>query len=294
MLHASRILVSPRRARPGAPASAARALAVAVGLTLPVTAAAQTDWYNTDAGRPLRVQDASVIERHVIELQAAPIHLERASGGRYRWGVEPAVAWGALPFTQIELGLPFVAIDGVSASERRAGLAGVHLSLLHSLNTESRTLPALALGAATLLPVGSLAAGSAYGTFTGALTRTFGVGRVHLNGSATVGPTPLATGDEGATELSRWEAGLAADRALPFRSMLVAAEVVARRPLADAADLQWQVGAGVRRQLDPRWVLDAGLSRVVVGDHRPWSFTVGAAYAFAVPALMGIPGGRRS
>ncbi|HEY0970126.1 MAG TPA: hypothetical protein VGE02_04005 [Gemmatimonadales bacterium] len=268
-------------------------VAIAAAMALPWAAAgAQTDYFNTDAGRPLTVQDASVIERHVIELQAAPVRLERASGGRYSWGVEPELAWGVLSFTQLEVGLPLVVQDGVGGADRRAGVAGVHLSLLHSLNTESRTLPAFALGAATLLPAGPLAPSSAYGTFTGVMTRSFGFGRVHLNGSATVGPTPRAADDEGAAELSRWEAGLAVDRALPFRSTLIAAELVARHPLDDAADLAWQVGAGVRRQLDPRWVLDAGLSRTVTGDHRPWSLTVGAAYAFAVPALMGITGGR--
>jgi hypothetical protein len=93
-------------------------------------------------------------------------------------------------------------------------------------------------------------------------------------------------------ELSRWEAGVAVDHAFPFRATLVGAEVVARRPLADDAEVAWSVGAGIRRQLDPRWAVDAGLSRTVTGDHRPWSLTIGAAYAFAIPALMGLTGGR--
>ena len=69
--------------------------------------------------------------------------------------------------------------DGVA---RRMGIAGLEVSLMHNLNTETRTLPALGLRADVLAPVGPLAPDRTYATFTGMLTRTFRAMRVHLNG----------------------------------------------------------------------------------------------------------------
>ena len=63
-------------------------------------AAAQTDYYNTDAGRPITVEDAYPVERRAVELQLAPLRLERVRGGTYHWGVEPEVAVGILPRTR--------------------------------------------------------------------------------------------------------------------------------------------------------------------------------------------------
>src|SRR5215213_2714705 len=40
-------------------------------------AGAQTDYYNTDEGRPVRVEDAYPTERYAFELQLAPVRLER-------------------------------------------------------------------------------------------------------------------------------------------------------------------------------------------------------------------------
>ncbi|HVJ63479.1 MAG TPA: NAD(P)/FAD-dependent oxidoreductase, partial [Tahibacter sp.] len=43
-------------------------------------AAAQTDYYNTDAGRPITIEDAYPVERRAVEIQLAPLRLERARG----------------------------------------------------------------------------------------------------------------------------------------------------------------------------------------------------------------------
>ena len=133
-------------------AAAAAVLALAAGAR---PAAAQTDYYNTDRGRPVRIEDASPVERYAFELQLAPVRLEREGGGAYSWGVAPELAYGILPRTQVEVGFPIVYVDG--ADDNKAGLAGIEVAALHNLNIETRTLPALAVGAEVLLPVGSLA-----------------------------------------------------------------------------------------------------------------------------------------
>jgi hypothetical protein len=278
------VIVSTGPAGPARVRVRAAAIAVAALLLPGAAAGAQTDYFNTDAGRPLAVQDASVIERHAFELQAAPLHVTRA-GGRTAWAVEPELAWGALPFVQLELGLPIVAHQGTPDAPR--GLAGVHLGLLYAVNTETRTLPAFAVGVAMLLPAGPLGADDAYHTVTGVATRTFSAGRLHVNASGTVGLAPVEGAEPAAVELSRWSVGVAADHAFPFQSTLVGAELVARQPLDAAAPVAWDAGIGLRRQLDPRWALDAGVGRTLTGDDRAWTFTLGAAYVFALPALVG-------
>ena len=65
---------------------------------------AQTDYYNTDAGRPLQIEDAHPVERRAFEIQAAPLRFERSGSGAYRWEIEPEVAYGIFPRTHVELG----------------------------------------------------------------------------------------------------------------------------------------------------------------------------------------------
>jgi hypothetical protein len=46
---------------------------IASVVALPLSVAAQTDYYNTDAGRPITVEDAYATERYAFELQLAPV-----------------------------------------------------------------------------------------------------------------------------------------------------------------------------------------------------------------------------
>src|SRR5688572_27860513 len=150
---------------------------------------AQTDYYNTDAGRPLRIEDAAAVELRAFEIQAAPLRLERSRAGAYHWGIEPEIAYGILPRTSVEIGVPFAFID--HGAERSSGLSGIHLSAFHNLNTET-SIPALAVSAAVLLPVGALAPDETYASIKGILTRTFTWARFHVNGEYTFGSRPDA------------------------------------------------------------------------------------------------------
>ena len=243
------------------------------------SAHAQTDYYNTDRGRPLRVEDAYPVERRAFEIQAAPLRVERAAGGVYHWSLEPEIAYGILPRMQVEVGVPLIVID--AAGTRRTGVGGVDVSALYNLNVET-SLPAFGIGASALLPVGNLAPDDPFVSVAGLMTRTFTWARVHVNGEYTIGDEP-ASSDTGAGELSRWAAGLAIDRTFPLRALLVGAEFVAEQPLDDAADLLLTAGAGFRYQLTPRWAMDAGIGKRLTGDDRAWYLTVGSAYAFGLP-----------
>ena len=290
----TRLLAGRGRAprRPRARRTAVMATALVAGTALAAPARAQTDYYNTDRNRPIRIEDAYATERYSFDAHLAPLRLERSNGGVYHWGVDPEIAYGLLPRTQLEVGVPVVYTD-LGASRHRTGIAGVDVSLLYNLNTETSTWPALGVRASTLLPVGSLAPDKAYPSVQGMLTRTFSWARFHVNGEYTAGSAPktsAATGSAalgaGAAEISRWLAGVAVDRTMPLRSMLVTGEVYAQQPLVAAEPLVWNAGAGVRYQLDPTFALDAGLGKRLTGDDQAWYVTFGVARVFGLPFLM--------
>lgn len=253
------------------------ALAVAPGAV-----SAQTDYYNTDRGRPLAVEDASVIERHAFELQAAPLRVQRVARGVTHWGIAPELAWGLLPRTQLELSLPLAMEEDALSGSATTGLAGVELEALHQLNVESLTLPAFAVGAGVHLRAGPLAPRRAVATVRALATRTLSWGRVHVNGAWSPGDA-LEGDDPAASEANRWFAGVAIDHAFVFRSLLVGADVTARESLLDDGVTEWRAGAGIRRQLSPRLAIDAGIDRRISAGLPGWGITFGAAYAFALP-----------
>lgn len=246
------------------------------------SARGQTDYYNTDTGRPLQIEDAYPVERRAFEIQAAPLRIERSRTGVYHWGIEPELAYGILPRTQLELAVPFAFIDA-GGGERSSGLSGLHLSVLHNFNVET-SIPALAVSAGVLLPVGSLGPDEAYTSVKGILTRTFTWARFHLNGEYTFG-SRLAAGDEsaGAAEVSSWLGGIAVDRTFPLKSLLVTGEVYAREPIHTNEGIEWNTGVGFRYQLDPRFNIDGGIGRRLTGDDGGWYVTFGTAYAVGLP-----------
>ena len=266
------------------------ALAAASVVAVPGAARAQTDYYNTDFGRPLLVEDYFALERHAFELQAAPLRVERARGGAYSWGVEPELAYGVLPRTQVEVGLPLAYVDGGPLGGRAGGVAGLDVSVLHQLNAET-AVPGLAVVAEALLPVGGLGPDRAAVSAKAIATRTLSWARFHANAQYTFGARLPAGGDggslgAGAAELSRWTAGVAADRTFPLQSLLVGAELYAREPLRAGEDVELASTVGVRYQAGPRWALDAGLGRRLAGGDQGWYATFGTAYAFGLAFLI--------
>lgn len=257
------------------------AAAVLLLITGAATAGAQTDYYNTDAGRPIAVEDAYPVERRAFELQLAPIRLERAAGGIYTWGIESEIAYGILPRTHVELGFPLAFRDG-PAGTRSRGLAGIEVGVFHNLNVETM-IPALAVAGEAIFPAGPLAPARTYASAKGIATKTFSWARFHLNGQYTFGEAPDPLEAAGAHELSRWMSGVAIDRTMPLRSMLVTGEVVARKPMRAGDDVVWEAATGLRYQYSPRVAVDGGIGRQLTGEAPAWSLTFGAAYAFGLP-----------
>ena len=271
--------VEPGRSRPPFVRAAVIAgVLLAAGTAVrPLTA--QTDYYNTDSGRPVRIEDAYPVERYAFELQVAPLRLERSDEGVYAWEFEPELAYGILPRTNVEVGFP-LAFSERDGSEWAAGLGGVDLSVFHNLNVETAGLPAFGITADVLLPVGSFAPDRAYSSVKAIATRTFSFSRFHVNAQYTFGSTPDLEEDVG--EASRWMAGVAVDKTFPLRAALLIADVYVEEPLHEDEELRWTIEAGTRYQLNPFFSLDAGIGRRLTGEDQGWFLTVGAARAFAV------------
>ena len=249
-------------------------------------ASAQTDYFNTDAGRPIRVEDAYAIERRAIELQVAPLRLERERAGRYQWGIEPEIAVGLLPRTQVEIGFPMLHTEGPGRT-RTTALAGVEMSALYNLNAETR-IPALAIVADLVVPAGPLGPSTAIPSLKGIATKTFPWARFHVNGQMTFADDAATGGTSGVVppanaEFSRWLAGLAIDKTLPLRSMLFTAEVVTSEPFQAGAARRLDVAGGSRIQLSPRVAFDVGGGYRLRGDEPGWFLTTGAAVAIGLP-----------
>lgn len=252
---------------------------------------AQTDYFNTDAGRPLTIEDAYATERYAFELQIAPLRLERMKGGTYRWEVEPEIAYGILPRTHIELGLPISYLDGSGGAGGGVGVAGIVIGLLHNLNVETK-VPALAVAGDVHLPVGSHAPDAALASVKAIATKTLGRLRFHLNGEYSFGSESVVDPIAGEVleqlhgDGTRWLAGIAADRTFPLRSTLVGAEVFASQGRDRGTDPTWNAAIGFRRQLSPAVNIDMGVGKQLTGDDRAWFATFGFARAFAIRSLL--------
>jgi hypothetical protein len=266
------------------PMSSFRAFVALTAVLASAPVAAQTDFYNTDRGRPLTVEDALVVERHAFELQAAPLRATRVARGITHWGIAPELAWGILPRTHVEIAFPIAMRDEPGRATPLIALSGIELEALHQLNTETLGLPAIALGAGVHLSAGPLAPRRAVTTLRALATRTLSWGRVHLNAGYAPGAALEAT-DPGADDADRWMGGIAVDHTFALRSLLVGADLSARESLLDDGEVEWTAGIGVRQQMTPRLAMDAGIHRRVSGGLPGWGITVGGAYAFAPPGM---------
>jgi hypothetical protein len=209
--------------------------------------------------------------------------VERIDGGSYVWTIEPDLAYGILPRTQLEIGFPIVFRDIANgAGDGAWGGGGIDISLLHNLNTET-ALPAFAVAADLLVPAGGFGPVDPFASAKAIATKTFRFARIHVNGQYTFGEEADEADFARTEEVSRWLAGVAIDRAFPLRALLLMGEVVASQPIRDEEDVQWEVAAGLRYQHSPRLALDAGVGRRLSGDHRATWLNVGAAYAIGLP-----------
>lgn len=241
----------------------------------------QTDYYDTDRNRPVRIEDARGTELGAVKVRLAPVTVEWTGGGVRRWEFDPEIAWGALPRTSLEVGLP-IHMEDRPEEGRSARVSGVLISAFHSLNTETRTVPALAMRGD--IRIDGEGAREVRPSLTAIATRTYSTARVHANLLVTGGGA-TGEGDPGASEVPpRWLAGVAIDRAFPLEAFLLTASVHVEDPIGERR-AEWVAATGIRYQVNPYIGLDAGIKRRF-GLESAWSATLGNAIHLAVPSFL--------
>jgi hypothetical protein len=239
--------------------------------------AAQTDFYNLDKDRPLRVEDAYATKRWAFELQVSPFTLSQDRSDLLRFAPSIELKHGILPGVEVSVG-SHLEWDRL-AGETSTGLGSVEISTLANLWVESGTLPAVGVRATGHLPTDS--DDSSWAEVRLLATRGLaGPVRAHVNGAW--------LGGDGRTD--DWWAGLALDYVLPFHHTLLLAETWIAEPRSAggaAADRVLHSRLGLRHQLSPTLALDGGVGRGWSGETRQdWFVTVGIAHEFAVRGLM--------
>ena len=220
-----------------------------LGLALVVhPLAAQTDYRNLDAERPLHTEDAYPIERGSFEL-ALGLSPMLAGGNPGVYTLEPELTLG-LDNAQLSLAWPYGHSDGDGVTP-----LGPRLSFLYDPFTQSRRWPALAFRVSAAAVDGNDLNADIRVTGKLIATRSFGVTRLHLNAAFTAGPeAPRYT-----LEYPERAVGtIALDRTLWRQSLLVGVEGGAAQEMS-GEDPHWLAGAGLRWQWTPTLVLDLGL-----------------------------------
>jgi len=259
----------------------------------PGAAPAQTDFYNLDKDRPLRVEDAYATKRYAFELKISPLTLSQTGDGTVEYRPQIEIQHGILPGLDVSAGVTLGADRPPMEGTRRADTE-LELSSLLNLTTETRWLPALGVRITGHLPLEGDHGRTLElrGIATRALT---GPVRGHLNGGWTFGDD----------RLERWWAGVALDYVLPFRHMLLLAETYVAQPVDPEALVPVEPPvttapgtmttpprrvhstAGLRYQVSPTLAMDAGVGRSWTGEvGADWLLTLGLTYEFAVRALM--------
>lgn len=242
--------------------------------------AAQIDYRNLDDDRPTRVEDAYPAERYAFEF-IAPYGFERERGGAsiHSWPLE--LEYGVLRNAHVGVKAPLASVRDAGTTEW--GLSGLRVFALYNFNTESQLLPALSLRTDAVFPVGALAGSETHVGVQAIATRSWGRNRVHLNAAYRFNSDGTPALVEG---LDRWWYGAALDRTLFRQSILVIAEVYARRSL-EAAPVEVNASLGVRWQWRPTAVIDMGIARRLRANLGPdFAVTIGVSSAFAIAGLM--------
>ncbi len=237
-------------------------------VTAPQSAVAQTDYYNLDSGRPFRTEDALTVERRALEFQLSSFRFSGGARGPASQEFSPEVSWGILPRTQLELSFTLARQDG-----NGFGASGAEIEVLHALNAETLTIPGIAIGASLHTPFGRFGEGNPMGEVLAIATRTTAVGRIHANAALGIGNA----GSGADADASRWRVGVAVDKTLAVRALLIGAEVVLESPQISDIERTLTSMIGMRYQVGPRTAVDVGVGRTFSGpgDGR-WVVTFGS------------------
>jgi hypothetical protein len=234
------------------------------------------DHDNLDKNRPVQIEDAYPIAKGEIALEGGARFVDQRQG-KTRFVFQLQVLYGAFYNTQLEIGGDLLTepttVEGAEKSE------DLRLGALYNFNTETLSLPALAVKLDLEFPTGVRSKG-VDGALNGILTRSFGRWRTHLNAAYTV--VGSAQGRE-RNGFYRFVAGVSYPLGYPARfRQTVIADVFTRQSDLSGGRNPTGVEAGLRYQLSSRIVLDGGIGTEFAGppDRSALFGTLGLSVAF--------------
>ena len=255
---------------------------LAVAAALAPEARAQADYRNLDPGRPVAIEDAQPIEFRAFEIQFSLPRFTRERGGDWELGFEPEFKVGFARDWQIGVSSELV----VAREENNtvSTFRDTQLHLLYNFNQESRQWPGFALRPELTIRSGGLGSEHEHGALKAIVSKTLHRNRVHFNGSYTVGPTEAP--GRGGELVNRFLYGAAYERTFPLHFVVLLADVYARKPI-DNSPTEVVFEVGTRVQVNPQWVVDAGVSSGVLRDSvgPDFGFTFGVSYSFSFRSL---------
>ena len=272
------------------------------GLSRPGTA--QSDYRNLEAGRPLRITDASPTERYSLDLDLTTFRLERLTLGRYRLQYEPRIAYGILPRAEVSFRMPsFYRERSISP---RGGIAGLGIGGEYQLLMERQAIPAVALSGEAFVPTGPNALRTSYSA-KGIVTKSFAPGRLHLNASyGTFAVRKAASGGvlappviDGPCDFMIPETGLSikAFCMAPNYSQQAAAAAAAADDPTIVTKNRWLAGAGVDKSFPLSSFLivaDVVIEKYEgIGRAADWTAEAGIRKQFTQFLVLDLAAGRR-
>jgi hypothetical protein len=253
------------------------ALALVVGVALGAPAVATAiDHKNLDEGRPLRLEDAYSIAHGewAIEVGAGGTFSRR---GPNRAVLPVELLYGVFPNLHVSLGTE-LSTDPRSIEEQQKS-GDVQLSTLYNFNQETLAVPAFGATLELNIPTGVESSGVDV-ELKGLVTKSFGGLSLHGNAAYT-----FLGGTERGERDGRYELVLGASYPIGApkhtRTTLLGdlfSEQSVRRGEENVVGLE----VGVRHQLTPRIVVDAGLGTEVAGpaDRNSLFVTLGVSFGF--------------
>ncbi|MFT3787953.1 MAG: hypothetical protein QM770_17585 [Tepidisphaeraceae bacterium] len=241
-----------------------------IAALIPLSRAIAGDHANLEEGLPTRVEDAYPVEYRAFEFQLLGRYENLRNGPEDRFTVLPRLEWGFAPNAQLRLAAPFYFGDADDT-----GSGNVQLEGFYNFNTESLTLPALALSLSAELPTGENAVGVDT-TLKFIATKTIGdeyLDRLHLNLSWS---HKFDRDDD--ERQDRYGVILGYSRRLDPDTILVA-DFIREQQLHEGFDSNI-IEVGVRRQLDPQTVFSIGVGAGIGDDSPDFQLTMGLQRSF--------------
>jgi hypothetical protein len=245
-------------------------------LCLTTTPAWAIDHNNLDEGRPLRFEDAYPIAYGELSAETgAQLLLNRHKTDRFAFPIE--VLYGA--YWNLHVGIGSTVSTQPRKIDESEKSGDLRTSALYNFNQETLRLPALAVKLGLDFPTGVRSQGVDT-KLTGIMTRSVGPARTHIN----VGYEFVGSAGDGERD-GRYTVVLGAQYPLGYPrhfDTTLLADIFTQQAVRSGETNPSGIEVGIRRQIAPLVIIDAGVGTEFTGPAERTSFfaTAGVSVGF--------------